>query len=184
MASIRGIKLTAMQSHMGLEGYTLFAKVNMDGKVVGYVRDDAYGGPMDIEIPADIQKELQKRYREYIRDTKKLDQIKLYDMSKEEYIKRRDAGTLPLQEDADLEYLFSELADLAQTEKKFKSAVKKGFKSYVTVQFHCLAGPTPADYAYMTNGSFHVFADIFSEAERKHPAFTVTEYNSLDDFNL
>lgn len=184
MASIRGIKLTGIQSHMGLEGYTLFAKVNMDGKVVGFVRDDAYGGPMDIEIPADIQKELQKRYREYIRDAKKVDQMKLFGMTKEEYVRLRDAGTLPLQEDADLEYLFSELADLAQTEKKFKNAVKKGYKAYVTVQFHHLAGPTPVDYAYMTNGTVPVFADIFSEAERKHPAVTVTQYKSLDDFNL
>lgn len=184
MASIRGIKLTGIQSHMGMEGYTLFAKVNMDGKVVGYIRDDGYGGPMDIDIPKDIQKEIQSRYRQYISDTKKVDEMKLFRMSKDEYVRLRDAGELPVQEDADLEFFFSELAELSETEKKYKSAVKKGYKAYVTVNFHNLNGPTPVSYAYMTNGTVPVFARIYSEAERKHPAVTVKQYASLDDFNI
>lgn len=184
MASIKGVKLTGIQSHPGLEGYTLFAVVNMDGRTAGFVRDDAYGGPWDIGIPADVQEEIRRRYREFIAETRKVDEMKLFHMTAEEFVERRDNGTLPVQEDDNLEFFFSELADLRDAEKRFKSAVKKGYRATVEVKFFHINGPTPLGYAYQTGGSPKTYKEIYDEAVAKSPAVLVTQYDSLDDFDL
>ncbi len=184
MASIKGIKLTGIQSHAGMEGMTLFAKVNMDGKVVGFVRDDAYGGPWDIGLPEDVQEEIRRRYREFITETRKVDEMELFHITAEEFAKRKADGTLPVQADDNLEFFFSELAELCDAEKRFKAAVKKGYRATVEVKFFILNGPTPLGYAYQTGGSPKTYKEIYDEAVQKSPAVLVTQYNSLDDFNL
>lgn len=184
MASIRGIKLTGIQSHMGMEGYTFYANVTMDGKKVGYVCDDAYGGPWDIGLPADVQEEIARRYGEFIEETGKVDEMALFRMTEDEYAAAKKSGTLPVQKDRNLEFFFSELAELADFEKRYKSAVKKGYKAIVRVQFYHVNGPVPVDYAYMTGGSPKLYADIYEEAEKKCKAVRVTQYASLDDFNI
>lgn len=184
MASIKGIKLTGIQSHMGMEGYTFYANVTMDGKKVGYVCDDAYGGPWDIGLPEDIRDEVKRRYLEFIKETGKVDEMAMFDITEEEFVKRRENGTLPLQNDPNLEFFFSELAELADTEKRFKSAVKKGYKALVSVKFYPVNGVYRDGYAYMTGGSPKVYADIRKDAEQKSRAVVVTQYDSLDDFNI
>ena len=182
MASICGVKLTGIQSHMGMEGYTLFANVSVDGKRVGTVCDDAWGGSMNIDIPEATQREIQKRYKAYIVNTKKVDEMATFHMTAEEFDRNRKNGTLPVQEDADLEFFFSELADLANTEKEYKKAVKKGYKAVVTVKYHHVRGGIPQDTIYYTNGSVEAYKKVEQIARAKCVAVDVVEYGCPESF--
>lgn len=184
MASIKGIKLTGIQSHMGAEGYTLFANVSVDGKRVGTVNDDGWGGSMEIDIAPSIVNEIVRRYREYCEDTRKVDEMELFSMTAEEFAEHKKNGTLPVVKEYDLDFFFSELAELGDLEKHYKKAVKKGYKAVVRTTYHNVRGPKPCDSVYYTNGSDTVLAKLTREAEEKSPAVTVEQFSSLDDFNI
>lgn len=191
MASIKGIKLTCIQSHPGMEGMTLFAKVNMDGKVVGFVRDDAYGGPWDIELSKEVREEILRRYREHIVEHRIVDECKTMDMTEEEVAAGLAAGTLPLLDIDDkyidpLEMFFSEVAELADYEKTYKKQVKNGYKGIAVVDYLRHRGPVPVSgvYGVKSANRLAVGQRLDDLASRKSKAFRVRVFLDPEDFNI
>ena len=191
MASIKGIKLTCIQSHPGMEGPTLFAKVNMDGKVVGFVRDDAYGGPWDIELSKEVREEILRRYREHIVEHRIVDECKTMDMTEDEVAAGLAAGTLPLM-DTDgkyvdpLELFFSEVAQLADYEKTYKKQVKNGYMGIGVVEYIHHRGPKLADCAYGLKSRHRLLIGQHLDdlASKKSKAFRVRVFLDPEDFNI
>lgn len=191
MASIKGIKLTCIQSHPGMEGMTLFAKVNMDGKVVGFVRDDAYGGPWDIELSKEVREEILRRYREHIVEHRIVDECKTMDMTEDEVAAGLAAGTLPLLDTDDkyidpLEMFFSEVAELADYEKTYKKQVKNGYKGIAVVDYLRHRGPVPVSgvYGVKSANRLAVGQHLDDLASRKSKAFRVRVFLAPEDFNI
>ena len=189
MASIKGIKLTAVQSHPGMEGMTLFAKVNMDGKVVGFVRDDAYGGPWDIELSTEVRQEILRRYREYIVENRIVDECKTMDMTEEEVAAGLAAGTLPLLDTDDryvdpLELFFSEVAQLADYEKTYKKQIKNGYAGIGVVEYIHHRGPQPVDKIYGLKSRHRLLMGqlLDDAASKKSKAFRVRMFLDPEDF--
>lgn len=189
MASIKGIKLTGVQSHIGAEGYTLFANVSMDGKRVGTVCDDAWGGPWSIDIPKEIQAEILERFKTYIKEEHIVDECKTMCMEESDVVNGLAKGNLPLLDTEDryvdpLELFFSELHDLGQMEKYYKTAVKKGYKAVVRSKFVSTKNGTYPDVIYYTNGSPKAYAECVKEFKKKSYAVIVKTYASLADFTI
>ena len=187
MASIKGVKLTGVQSHMGAEGMTLFAYVSVDGKKVGSVFDDAWGGPMNIDIPEKIQADIVDRYKQYIKDAYIVDEIATMRMDADAVAKAYKEKTLPLVgEDGrywePVAEFVDTIANLAEREKNYKKAVKKGHKAIVCADYiHCNGG-TPLGLCYFTNGSKAHYDEVVKIAKEKSPAVIVKQYSSPADF--
>ena len=183
MAEIKGIKLTGIQSHAGHDGNTLFANVVMDGKKIGTVCDDGWGGGREISIPDDVLKEIKRRHETYIREQKIEDYIATYKMTPEQYLDASGKGAVPLME-ADPELFIDELAELTELEKTFKKALKKGWKEVVTVEFVRLAGPQPRDLQFDSDGSEEAIRTIRERADYSARPYRLKRYASLDDFKI
>lgn len=191
MASIKGIKLTCIQSHPGMEGMTLFAKVNMDGKVAGFVRDDAYGGPWDIELSKEVRETILRRYREHIVEHRIVDECKTMGMTEDEVAAGLAAGTLPLMDTDDkyvdpLELFFSELVQLSEYEKTYKKQFKNGYKGIGVVEYVRHRGPKPVDaiYCLKSSNKLTVGQRLDDLASRKSKAFRVRVFLDPEDFNI
>ncbi len=183
MAEIKGIKLTGIQTHAGVENNTLFANVYMDGKKVGTISDDGWGGGMDLKLPGEVLEEIKRRHAAYIREKKIEDYLATYRLTEEQYLEASAKGNIPLM-GADPEEFFYTLAGLHELEKSFKRAVKSGWKELVIVEFVPLAGPQPLDQEFKTKGGEKAIEMIRAQVEKQSKAYRLTRYRSLDDFKI
>lgn len=183
MAEIKGIKLTGIQTHAGHENTALFANVIMDGKKVGSIDDDGWGGGMNFHLPDSVLEEIKRRHTAYIREKRVEDYLTTYRMTEEQYLEAAAQGSIPLME-ADTEMFFCELAALHDLEKEFKKAVKAGWKELVNIEFVPLFGPQPLDLQFKTDGSKKGIEMIRADIEKKSKAYHLTRYSSLDDFKI
>lgn len=183
MAEIKGIKLTGIQSHPGVENNTLFAKVIMDDKKVGTIVDDGWGGGMNLKLPGDLLEEIKRRHAAYIREKGIEDYGETHVLTAEQYLEAAAKGTIPLME-ADPEMFFYELAELHEREKEFKKAVKAGWKELVKIEFIHVSGPVPLDLQYRTKGTEEGIKQIRAQVEKQSKAYRLTRYRSLDDFKI
>ena len=190
MASIKGIKLTGIQSHPGAEGYTLYAKVNMDNKVVGFVRDDAWGGPWEIELSKEVREEILRRYRAYIKEHRIVDELVTMTMTEDEVAAGLAAGTLPLLDTEGeqfvdpLEMFFSEVAQLADYEKTYKKQTKKGYAGIAVVDYLRHRGPVPVSgiYGLKSRNRLAIGQQIDDLASKKSKAYRAAVYLDPEDF--
>ena len=192
MAKIVRIELKAVKWAVGMEGDFFQANVYMDGKKIGFYSQDGNGGCgwFRGDAPGN-EKELMNRIHEFYRKHPDIDTIRIYNsgMSSKEVCERRNAGTLPLMvftspkdDSLALDVFMEALCQLKETEKNWKTCVKKGFKAIAKVRYiHLPNTPLPFDEEYYTDGAEETLSLLQKEADEKSPNI-VTQFASKEDF--
>lgn len=186
MASIKGVNLKAIKKTIGIEGEGFLANIYLQNKKIGTVTNYGDGGCYHICIEKE-ERVLEDIVRTYYKEHPELDNFAL--KSVEEYLERKENGTLPLRNfsDTDIyilyEYFLSKVYRLHCLEKEFTNAVKKGYTALVTISYVYIPGsPLPLDEMYYTDGTKNVFNEICQHAKNK--TFSVKQYSCLEDFCL
>ena len=193
MAKMSGVELKSVKYATGMEGGFFQGNVYLDGKKIGFYSEDGNGGSgwFTGDTP-EAEKKLMERIHEHYVKYPDVDSFRVYasKMTVDEYLEKRDSGTLPMNSYSDegessfvLDIFMSTLFSLLENEKSFKKAVRKGYRAYADVRYvHLPDIPVPVDEGYFTDGSPKSLAQIQADVDRKSPANTVTVYTSLDDF--
>ena len=190
MASIAGIKLTAIKSWLGEEGYTYQGNLYMDGTKIGFWSQDSHGGPDDFQFS---QKQYEKmffdRVKEYYTKNPPIDEFKIFGLTDEEL----DMDNLPritvnnnddnigINEDS----FMYELVKLSNDEKEWKKQVKKGYSALCIVDYYHTKGPVPRAEVWHVSGDYKKHAEeILTEAKKKKASAYITVYATAEDFIL
>ena len=187
MAKIYGIELKNIKNFVGHEGLAFQANVYLNGKKVGTFTDDGWGGNGWLEADKDNRKKITDVIDKYYKDNPKIDILKVFQMTPDEFRRNRDKGTLPKEtETFEPIYTFMwELHELKTTESEWKKGVKKGYKAIVVVKYeHVKNTPTPLDSVWYSNGSQESINSIQKSADEKSVANYIVVYSSSDDFNV
>lgn len=183
MASVNGVSLKAIKTFEGAEGMGFTANIYIDGKKVGFVRDDAWGGSYDYDFSNDDgEKLLTARAKEWYDRYPEDDFMFVMKLTAEEYRKKKDAGEIPVESwEEQLEYndcFLSKIIDLVQAEKAYKGAVKKGFKGYVVFTHPHISGPIPLEKGYFIYAREQA-DELLTDIRKAHLAYNM-DYCFMD----
>lgn len=189
MASIKGISLRNFRSFEGTEGLAFSADIALDGKTVGRVVNDGWGGCCDYDWLADGAESAVKRAAvAYRKDPKsgQYDFLSLAKMGAKEYAEKEAAGKLPLitdpEELAELDTFMDDLINLKEDESAFRRGVRKGFKGIYIVRCRYINGPMMAsDRAWFSN---RPLPEKLAEAKAQYPSAYATYYCDAKQFAL
>ncbi len=188
MAIIKGITIKSLKTFMGQEGQGFSGNIYLDGKKIGTVTDAAYGGCYDYYFDKGKEKEVEefkKRIRKYFEENPRVDYLKTYYMSLEDFKKNKD--NLPKQKVEDMieveDSFICNLVDLSQLEKSYKKYAKLGYPIMIALDAHAVAKipmPQPQEIACKEGYDYQKY--VIDDYIEKHPTGYATIYKSLDDF--
>ena len=187
MAKMKGIQLKSIKNTTGMEGYGFSASLYLDGKKIGTVADYADGGDFIYDFTSkEAEKAFEDRIKSWYEAHPMDDFLKCYKMSPEEYMKKREAGTLPVRKYEDAynqdDIFIDELLKLTDAEKAFKKGVKQGYKGYAVYEHPDFEGiPCPKDKAYFMPSLKSAEMQLEEEKE-KYAATIMHAYFSEEDF--
>ena len=184
MVSINGISLKSVRTFEGAEGTGFSANIFIDGKKIGSVLDDAWGGSYVYNYDSKEGEDLlYSRLKEWY-DKHPEDDFKFVSkLTAEEYRQKKDNGEIPKETwEEQVEYsdiFFSRLIDIIEYKKCYKKAVKKGFRGYAVYTYPYISGPKLFDKAYFIANKDQ--ADVtLAEIQKEHVAFDM-EYCFMDE---
>lgn len=154
MASIHGITLKNLKIFSGMEGRGFSASVYLEGKRLGTVRDEAYGGSYLFDMREDALRAIDERILEYQKKNPELDYLLISRMSAEEAWERCKRHLLPTKKPDRgnilfRELFFSKLVNLTLDERKYKSGAKRGLTHLLNIHFlHVKDTPLPSDLIF------------------------------------
>lgn len=163
MAKIKGIELKNAVEFRGHEGeYLIQGNVYYNGKKVGYYSQDSWGGcdifNLDYDLPQHLKDEINNITNNYVGGVlfEKIDMLLFGDNEFYNHVKDKQIG---------YEYLFMDLLQLMEHEKKYKKYSKKWHTNKIYISYY--------DYNKTSISAFKI--------ENKDVK-TFFEYNGLDDF--
>lgn len=191
MANINGIEIKAIKTFLGTEGYARQGNVYLDKKKIGFFSEDGNGGCdwIDFECDKEIKELFFSRVRAHYKNYPALDNMKIYNMTMEEYVKQENKLPVTTYEqesnDIIMEYFMEKLLNLREFEQDYRKADKKGYSAIITVKYISLSGnPLPLDEVYYTNGTQESFRKVENTAKEKSITVIVASYTSPKDFIL
>lgn len=179
MASINGLSVKGLKSFLGHENEVLYqGNLYLNGKKIGFWSQDSWGGPDMVDLDNKYDKKLLQ------------DAIKSRNEDKSIH-GSTDRG--PYVVDYDLDLLMYDYIKLADSEKSFKNALKKGYAGILaaTDGFHKTTWNLPKSYTEMSDTDLLAALDV--EIKKVKSAFwkesvsvkhEINIYRSLDDFNI
>lgn len=123
----------------------------------------------------------------YYKDNPQVDYLKIFQMTPNEFRKKRDNNTLPKETEVfePLDTFMWELHELRTTESEWKKGVKKGYAAIVVVKYeHIKNTPTPLDSVWYSNGTQKSIDSIQKSADDKSIANYLKAYYSESDFDI
>jgi hypothetical protein len=190
MAKIKGVSLKNFKTIPGGEDGTIFgAQICINGKVVGSVTNDGWGGPnMYSWTQPNAEETVKRAASDYRKDPKnrQYDYMKLYEMDIKEFKEREANGTLPLMKTKDmledLDTFVHDLIALNEDEKDYKRALKKGFKGTYTLRTLDIRAPKPVrSPSWYCN---HPLLDKLSEQRAEYPSTYGIWHGDPKDFDI
>ena len=187
MAKMKGIQLKSIKNTTGMEGYGFTASLYLDGKKIGTVADYADGGDFNYSFTSqEAEKAFEDRIKSWYEVHPMEDSLECYTMSPEEYMKKREEGTLPVLNYEDAynpdDIFIDELLKLTDAEKAFKKGVKQGYHGYVVYEHPDFKGiPCPIDKASFMPSLKSAEMQLEEEKE-KYAATIMHAYFSEEDF--
>jgi hypothetical protein len=161
MAKIKELELKAVHYFNGHDGYGVSANLYMDGKKIGEMLDDGWGGGIQIHIASvEKQKEFSERVQSYFAEQP--DEFETDDIF--------------------LNYLL----DLWNLQKEFKKMQKKGFPILLHMEFRS-KNPTQEEWEHPVPvpKTFGILSEVALEKTIQEHNPKVTQiFRSLDDFNI
>ncbi len=179
MASINGISVKGLKSFLGHENEVLYqGSLYLNNKKIGFWSQDSWGGPDRIDLDVKYDKRLLQNA------VKSKNEDKAIHGSTERG---------PYVVEYDLDLLMYDYIKLAESEKSFKNALKKGYTGVLmaTDGFHTTIWNLPKSYTDMSDND--LLSALKAEIDSAKRSFwkesvsvkhEVSIYRSLDDFNI